>query len=324
MRRRPHLPESQHEMKSTSQLRISLTLTAAMLTLLATAIVSLYQVDRIRANSRQEDVLYIPSAKVLRRMSLGYTGLVGDIYWTRTVQYFGWKHKRREMDYHLLYPLLDITTQLDPHQIIAYRFGATFLAQKPPDGAGEPDKAVELIQRGIKNNPNEWHLYYELGFLRAMEWHDYIGAADAFNRGSQVRGAHPFLKILAAAMAEHGGDIQTARLLWQTTLNTTEDPMIRVNAERHLIALQVDEVVPKLELLVRDFREKTGTQPTSFEDLVRAGYLRGIPVDPLDHPYKLTPNGRVEVQDPDDLPFIEKGLPPGYRPIMRNVPEMKM
>jgi len=37
-------------------------------------------------------------------------------------------------------------------------------------------------------------------------------------------------------------------------------------------------------------------------------------VDPLGHPYKLLPDGRVEVRDPDDLPFIEKGTPPGYVP----------
>jgi hypothetical protein len=157
-----------------------------------------------------------------------------------------------------------------------------------------------------------------------MERHDYIAAADAFRRGSQVPNAHPFLRILAASMAQHGGELETARMLWQTTLNTTEDPMIKVNAERHLQALQVDEIVPKLEELARAYRERTGIQPTSFRDLIRAGYLRGIPMDPLGRPYKLQPDGRVEVQDPDDLPFIEKGLPPGYKPLMKNVPGMKL
>jgi tetratricopeptide (TPR) repeat protein len=311
-------------MKVASQLRVSLVLSAIMLVLLASAIVSLYKVDRLRADTRHEDVLYIPSAKVLKRMSLGYTGLAGDIYWTRTVQYFGWKHSKRDMNYDLLYPLLEITTDLDPHLLVAYEFGAAFLSQKPPNGAGQPDQAVELVERGIKYNPNEWRLYYELGFVQAMERHDYIAAADAFRRGSQVPNAHPFLRILAASMAQHGGELETARMLWQTTLNTTEDPMIKVNAERHLQALQVDEIVPKLEELARAYRERTGIQPTSFRDLIRAGYLRGIPMDPLGRPYRLQPDGRVEVQDPDDLPFIEKGLPPGYKPLMKNVPGMKL
>jgi hypothetical protein len=311
-------------MKTSSQLRVSLVLTTVMVALFAVSSASLYKVDSIRSETRQQDVLYISSAKALKRLSLGYSGLMADIYWTRAVQYFGWKHKHREMDYHLLYPLLDITTELDPQLIAAYRFGAPFIAQPPPNGAGEPDKAVDLIERGIKHNPNEWRLYYELGFLQAMERHDYVAAADAFNRGSQVPGAHPFLKILAAAMAQHGGDFQTARMLWQTTMQTAEEPMIKQNAERHLRALEVDQVVPQLEQLAQAYRQKTGNQPTSFLQLVSAGYLRRIPVDPLGHPYKLRSDGRVEVQDPDALPFIKQGLPPDYKPALKSVPELKM
>jgi hypothetical protein len=31
-------------------------------------------------------------------------------------------------------------------------------------------------------------------------------------------------------------------------------------------------------------------------------------------PYRLTSNGKVEVTDPDDLPFVENGLPADYVP----------
>jgi hypothetical protein len=48
--------------------------------------------------------------------------------------------------------------------------------------------------------------------------------------------------------------------------------------------------------------------------MAHAGLLPGIPLDPLGVPYALSADGRVEVQDPDDLPFIEKGLPLGYVP----------
>ncbi len=297
-------------MKTRPQRGISIVLCSAMLVMVAGAVGALSRVDRYRPDARLEDVLYIPSAKVLKRMSLGYNGLVADIYWTRAVQYFGWRHKRRDTDYHLLYPLLDITTQLDPQLLVAYRFGGTFLAQQPPDGAGQPDKAAELLERGIKANPDEWKLYYDLGFLEAMERQDYTAAANAFEKGSELPNAHPFLKIMAAQMAQHGGDLATARMMWQTTYATTEDPALRMNAEMHLKALDVDETVPKLEEVVRAFREKTGKQPITFFPLVQAGYLRHIPLDPLGHPYKLLPDGRVEVQDPEAWSFIRKGLPP--------------
>jgi hypothetical protein len=288
---------------------------AALLILsMAGAVLLLRRIDRVRAGVTLEEVLYIPSPKVLKRMSLGYNGLVADIYWTRAVQYFGARHRARARDYQLLAPLLDITTELDPHLIIAYQFGSTFLAQKPPEGAGQPDKAVALVERGIQANPGHWKLYYELGFLQYMERHDPAAAARAFERGSQIPGAHPFLKVLAAAMAQHAGETQMARLLWSTTYQTTEDAMIRDNALKHLRALDVDEVVPKLEQVIMQYKLDFHRDPNSWSDLVQAGYLRRIPLDPLGKPYKLLPEGRIQVADPDALPFINRGLPAGKKP----------
>jgi len=297
-------------MKRQSQAAVSIALCIIMLAMFAGSALVLYGIERSRPQAQSEDALYIPSAKALKRMSLGYNGLLADIYWTRAVQYFGWRHKHRAMDYHMLYPLLEITTELDPQLIVAYRFGGTFLAQKPPDGAGEPGKAAEFLERGIKANPNEWKLYYDLGFLEAVERQDYTAAASAFERGSRLPNAHPFLRVLAANMAQHGGDVATARLMWQTTYATTDDPALKLNAQLHLRALEVDETVPKLEALVQQFKEKTGNQPASFVPLVQSGWLSHIPIDPLGHPYKLLSDGRVEVQDPQALSFIRQGLPP--------------
>lgn len=295
---------------------ITVTLTITLLACMAGAVLLLRRIDRMRAGATLEEVLYIPSPAVLKRMSLGYGGLVADVYWTRAVQYFGGKHRQHAMRYDLLAPLLDITTELDPHLLVAYRFGSIFLAQKPPEGAGLPDKAADLVERGIRANPNTWQLYYDLGFLQYMELHNPTAAAQAFERGSRVPGTHPFLKVLAAAMAQQAGNVETARMLWTMTYETSEDPMLRGNALKHLRALRVDDDVPRLEALIEQYARRAGHLPTSFLDLVQAGYLRGIPVDPLGYPYKLTRDGRVEVQQPDSLPFITKGLPPGATPTL--------
>jgi hypothetical protein len=230
------------------------------------------------------------------------------------VQYYGNKHHAGAEHYDLLAPLLEITTTLDPQLLVAYEYGSSFLSPKPPNGAGMPMRAIELQEYGIRNNPNEWKLYYQLGFIYYMDLKDYAGAADAFARGAQMPKAHPFLGVLAARMAEHAGDLQTARMMWSTTYETATERTIRANAAAHLRALQVDEDVPKLEELVARYRERTGHLPSTFADLAAAGMLRGIPVDPLGHPYKLMADGRVEVRVPDDLPFISKGTPPGYVP----------
>src|ERR1041384_2295577 len=133
------------------------------------------KLDALRPQATLEEFLYIPNATVLRRMSLGYSGLLADIYWTRAVQYFGKRltHQVRSNRFDLLYPLLDITTSLDPYMIPAYRFGGTFLAQHLPSGAGQPEKAIAILEKGIARNPKDWRLYYDLGFVHYMELKDY-------------------------------------------------------------------------------------------------------------------------------------------------------
>jgi hypothetical protein len=297
-----------------SSTRIMATASIVLVICMMSSVLLLRKLDRLRSGSTVEEVLYLSSPTVLKRISLGYGGLLADVYWTRAVQYFGSKHHNGAQHYELLAPLLEITTALDPQLLVAYEYGANFLAPKPPDGAGMPLRAIELAEYGIRNNPNEWKLYYQLGFIYYTELQDYAAAAEAFDRGSRVPNAHPWLKLMAAQMAEHAGDLQTARMLWTTMYQSTQDRSIRANAAAHLRALQVDEDVLVLERLVNIYRDKTGRVPNSFSDLEAAGLLRGTATDPLGRPYRLMPDGHVVVRVPDDLPFLKKGIPPGYVP----------
>jgi tetratricopeptide (TPR) repeat protein len=291
--------------------RVNRVAVAVLLFSMAGAMSALYAVDQLRRESVAQESLYVSSPTVLRRLSLGYTGLLADIYWTRAVQYFGEKHRAGSRDYHLLAPLLELTTELDPRLMPAYQFGANFLAPKPPYGAGLPGAALALTKYGIEHNPDQWRLYYNLGFLYYTELKDYAKAADAFSRGAQLPVTHPFMPVLAARMAEHAGEFDTARMLWSTTYQSTQDPLIRQNAVQHLLALQVDEDVTRLEQAVKKYHEQNGRLPASMGDLELAGLVHGAPADPKGRPYKLMPDGRIEVQDPGSIYFITKGLPPG-------------
>ena len=292
--------------------QVTMVATTLLMVCMLTSVWLLRQVDRMRGAATLQEVLYISSPAALKRLSLGYNGLLADIYWTRAVQYFGSKHFAGAQHYDLLAPLLEITTALDPRLTVAYEFGANFLAPPPPNGAGMPERAIQLTEFGIRNNPAEWRLYYDLGFIYYTELKDYSHAADAFARGSQVPNAHPFLRVMAAQMAQHGGELRMAQMMWSTTYQSTEDRNVRANAATHLRALQVEQDVTNLENLVADYRDKTGRLPASFTDLQAAGKLREIPMDPFGHTYKLTADGRVEVRTPDDFPFLTKGTPPGY------------
>jgi hypothetical protein len=283
--------------------RIAAVFSGIIVLALTGCILLLKPIDAVRAGTSVEEVLYIPSPAAIKRLSLGYTGLVADIYWTRAVQYFGGRHHSRAVRYDLLYPYLDVTTTLDPKLLIAYDFGSMFLSQPPPDGAGQPDKAIELVERGIQANPNQWRLYYNLGFIY-YDLKDYQGAQKAFERGSHVPGAHPALSSLAAAMAQKAGDRETSRLLWTQIYNTTQDEQVKANVLKRLAALKIQDDVAQLEHLVDVYRQQTGRMPTNFDEMVAAGWLRSLPKDPTGAPYKLRENGTVEITNQEMLRFL--------------------
>jgi len=194
----------------TERRRISIVAGACVVFSLAASAVILHRTDQLRPQATIEEVLFLSSPKVLKRASLGYDGLLADIYWTRAVQYFGGRHHNDARSYNLLFPLLEITTQLDPHLVVAYEFGTSFLAPPPPNGAGQPERAIHLMEYGIQNNPDNWKLYYDLGFVYYINLKNYQKASDAFERGSKVPNAHPFMRLWAAQMAQHAGEFDTA------------------------------------------------------------------------------------------------------------------
>ena len=276
-------------------------------------ILLLRHIDEIRPPSIVDDSLYFSSPKMVRAASLGFDGMMACIYWTRTVQYFGERHFNHEHRYNELAPLLEITTELDPRLFPAYEFGASFLAPAAPQGAGEPARAIQLMEYGIRHNPDNWKLYYNLGFIYYTEIKDYEKASQVFAQGADVPNANPLMKVLAAKMAGHAGDLTTARLLWSSTYESSRDTLVRQNAIEHLRAIQVEEDVTKLQGAVSDFGERTGRLPSSMRELAVAEGLPGIPVDPDGHPYRLTNRGLVVVENPGDFNFLTKGVPPGYK-----------
>lgn len=284
----------------------------AVLLLVASMAASVVLVGTIAAaypSSPMEDVLFVSSPEFVKRASLGYSGLLADIYWMRVVQYFGRKHQRDSMEYKALAPLLDITTTLDPNLVVAYEWGSTFLDQPPPSGAGDDAAAVALIRKGIRNNPSEWHLYFTLGFIQYLGQRDYLGAAKTFEEGSRISSSRSWMKVLAAKMLTDAGSLETARYMWQNIYNESTDKNLKQNAELHLACLVVDQEIPQLESVVSEFRPRTGHNPSSWGDLIASGLLRVIPRDPTGTAYVLRNDGHVVVADWKKLPFIQRGKP---------------
>ena len=218
-----------------------------------------------------EESLYFASGKTIRKMSLGLDAIVADIYWIRTVQYFGRKvlesgqplsmTSTRNVRMELLAPLLNIIVELDPQHLPAYRFGAIFLPER------DPEAAIALLERGIRENPSEWRLYQDLAYIY-WQAGDYNRAADYYEEGGQVPGAMWWMRDMAGFMRLKGGSREAARAIYLHYAES-EDERIRTQAVSRLKQLQaLDEIDAVNEFLSRQ-KQTLGRCPESLKGFAR-------------------------------------------------------
>jgi hypothetical protein len=261
-----------------------------------------------QAYTREGEELLLRSPSVVREMSLGYDSLLADIYWTRAVQYYGNRAGRDNQKYDLLWPLLDIATTLDSKLIVAYRFGAIFLSEPAPTGAGRTDLAIELVKHGIARNPDEWNLNADLGFLYYWRMRDYKDSAAAYLEGSKNPNAPPWLKMMAARITEKGGSLETSRMIWSEVYESTKDKTVRDRAMVMLRGLKAREDEAQLDEVAQEYKKRLGHFPASTGDMYAAGLLRGIPLDPAGYAYVFGPDGTSSVD-----PMSPVVIPPDLR-----------
>jgi tetratricopeptide (TPR) repeat protein len=243
---------------------------------------------------------------------LSYRSLLADVYWIRVIQHYGGTKLSRDplKQYDLLYPLLDLTTSLDPRFNVPYRFGAIFLAEPPPAGPGRPDQAIALLQKGLQAQPDRWEFAEDIGFVYYWWERDYHKAAEWFRRASEMPKAPSWMTAMAAVTLAQGGNRESSRRLWQEMLNSPDADWVAGQARFRLSQLDALDQIEYLERIVGAYTQRAATRPQSWADLARAGYLRGVPVDPERYPYHLDPQRGTVTLDPasplNPLPLAEQ------------------
>ena len=265
---------------------------------LAAAIALQVARDRVYSSRERnvERMLYVRSGEAAKRLTLDFDALAADVYWIRAIQHYGGDRRAKgtARRYELLFPLLDLTTTLDPYFTIAYRFGAIFLSEAYPGGPGRPDQAEQLLRKGIAAQPGKWQYYYDTGFVYYWHVRDYKAAATWFQRAAEQPNSPNWLRPLAASMLTTANDRASARFLWQQMLQSDQEWMRR-NAEHRLSQIDALDLIDQLEAFVKRYPAPPG-EPLTWQGLMRRSPLRQIPVDSTGTPFDLDPvTGHVTV-----------------------------
>ena len=243
------------------------------------------------------------NGKKLKGFALGAEGLLADWYWIRSLQYLGNKVLKNEdkdlnledlrpLNPRLLYPLLDNATDLDPKFISAYSFGAIVLP------AIDRQTAIDLTEKGIAKNPDEWRLYHYLGYIHWRQ-KEYESAARAYEQGSAIAGAPPFMRQMTALMKSKGGSRETARAIYSQIFTEATDQQSRSAAEFRLMELDSLDERDAIRAALHAQKERTGKCPSRFSEILPA--LRTVRL-PSGKDFRI--DGSGDLVDPGDTPYL--------------------
>ncbi|HMT07077.1 MAG TPA: hypothetical protein PKA82_03665 [Pyrinomonadaceae bacterium] len=241
----------------------------------------------------------------MKGFALGFEGLLADWYWVKSLQYIGDKmvaadsagkdvnlDDLRDLDPRLLYPYIENATDLDPRFIAAYSYGAVVLP------AIDPEKAIAITQKGIANNPNEWRLYHQLGYIY-WKLKQYDEAAKMYEQGSKIAGAPPFMKMMAAAVKTEGSSRETARQIYGQMLAEAQDDKTKIVGERRLAQLDSEDERDAIDKALADTKERIGR---CVNDLREVNNLLMSVKLPNGREFRADGSGRIV--DPSNVPYI--------------------
>lgn len=251
-----------------------------------------------------EEAPFVLAPETARRASLGFSGLLADWYWLGALQYIGRKlesaadgprslaqvvelDRLKAVEPRVLVQYFEMITTLDPRFTGVYEFAAVVLP------AVDPDAAVTIVEKGIRENPDEWYLHQQLAYIHWQRG-NHLAAAEAFRRGARLTTA-TWMSTMADRLVEGGDDPSVGRAIYQRMYEQAKDEHVRQWAQRRLLQMQSLTEREAIRRVLNDHVATHGRCPAGWAPV--AGAVRtaglavdattGAPLDPGGTPYLL-------------------------------------
>lgn len=231
--------------------------------------------------------IYLPAARTVKLVTLGYNNLASNILWFNTINYFG-KQLRSTHDYRWLEEMCLLVTTLDPRKAHVFEFCSNMLSWE----AKEFDKSIAMLDRAITAMPERWRFWYLRGFSYWYFKDRKDLAQQDLVHASKLPGAPSFLATLAARLKVDSGSPEAAIAFLNEIYNNTTDENARKVLADKLQRGYLSRDLRILQRLVDNYREQHGSLPKKLEDALPPG--KSPPPEPFGGRYLLdTASGKV-------------------------------
>ena len=255
--------------------------------LLGAVVLSEVRLGKItREDPLGRELLYLPSPEMLKIMSLGNPGLIADVLYLWSIQYYSYYQPHERFLY--LDTVYNLITDLDPLYVDAYRIGALIMQIQTGGDEEELEAAVRrLFDKGLRNLPDNWQLAEAAAWDFFIRFKDRETALHYAEIATQRPGAPPRIKRMVGVWRdkESAWTLDDSIEYWRRAVEDAENEWDHVLCMNQFYDAVTARDRKTLEPLLDVFAARYGVCPESWEDLIPAGALGRVPLDAYGDPY---------------------------------------
>lgn len=242
-----------------------------------------------RSDPLGRKLLYLPSAEMLDLVSLGNEGLLADLFYLWSIQYYS-KYQPHER-FLYLETVYDLITDLDPLYHDAYRVGALIMQLPITDEESNKAAVIHLFDKALRNMPQNsaiaeaaaWDMY--IRYRATTEAKRYLEAA------IDIPGSPHRLQRLMAVWSEdeHEWSFADALSYWMEVRDEAETDYDAAVCEKQIYRLIASRDEAALDPVLQNWRLGHGICARSWREIVEAGWLPEVPMDYFGRAYQISP-----------------------------------
>ncbi len=245
--------------------------------------------DQRPSSRRAAQLSYLPKGQYLRLASFGYRHFAADLIWLQVIQYLG-DPKTTGNGFRWTFHAVDVLTELDPQFVAAYEASGVVLAVV----AGQIEESIEILKKGMRNNPQVWQFPFYIGYNYHYELGDPIQGAQFFRLASTLQGAPEYLAKLAARATVEAGNPDLALEFLNELYEQTSNEEIRKQLTIRIKQVIIERDIKSLEAATREYQARHARFPVSLKQLQSEGFISAVPEEPFGGRYVINPeNGTV-------------------------------
>jgi hypothetical protein len=244
------------------------------------------------AGRRLPGMGYVPKPRLARLLSLGHRSTSADLLWLSAIgdlsrDFSDPDRKRRWLD-----TVFDAITLLEPSFSTVYSFGATFFTLITPDHA----RAVELLELGVANNPDDLRLAIDLAMTYYMHRHDRDAAMRVLAKVVKDPRCDSVTVGFYASLLVDGREDFAALAQWDGWLDHPNDYV------REIAELQQERAKRRIALrAIDEFTQVRGRPPLTRDELRAPGLMAPAVADAVIGSLWIDLVGRPSFTRGDDL-----------------------